>query len=409
MKPAAIAYPSEYNGVFSIPTPAGKFPTSVIRTMAFMDAFPNSLGPWSIPASSSCTDQTLYARSLWKETLNRIGQDGATRVWIYNWSGFDDFAEPIWTLSKSWIGLPDSDLKFIVEEANKRNLEVFYSHQFDYSDLKGKTLSQNLSAGTLVKIATKEEFRKTLDAYHVLIVNQARFAQQIGLAGMQVDWSYPVITQILPDLANYDPEFREMWLQEMYLIIDDMRAVFSGTLVIGAVATTLDSKIAAKIDAMSTTINIGGITVEENNSLTVAFLKNKVKSVIQQKYSEISRQLNSTTISLPMMWRVQVQSKYDYYVTQWSETGYCVISGSDPCIQRSQKTDFSVQAIGTEASLEAINEQSYFRSESVNIDAGYWFDDEMIPRGDSRTGFPNLHQSVRNKPAENIIKYWFGR
>jgi hypothetical protein len=64
--------------------------------------------------------------------------------------------------------------------------------------------------------------------------------------------------------------------------------------------------------------------------------------------------------------------------------------------------------MGYEAMLEAINEQTDFMSDSVIIDAGYWLTDDMVPRSDGSTGFPNLHQSVRNKPAENIVRYWFG-
>ena len=405
VKPATITYPPEYTGVFPMPTPTGRLPTSVVRSMAFLDDYPTMASRYP-PANSLCTDQNLYARSLWKESLNRIQQDGATRVWIYNWAGFDDFTKPNWSLTKSFMAMSDSNFQFIVTEAKNRNLEVFYSQQFDYIDIKGNSLNPSLSSDTLIKLMTNDEFRKTLDSYHVFIVNQAKLAQQIGVAGLQVDWAYPVITQILPGLPNYDPEFRTMWLNEMSLIIDDLRAVFTGKLVIGAVATTLDSKIAAKIDAISTTLNIGSITTVENSGLTVDLLKGKYKSLIQQKFNEISNQMSVKAIDLPVMWRVQVQSKYDYYVTQWTES---VICGSSPCVQHNYKTDFSVQSIGTEASFEAINEQTYFRNDSVIIDAGYWFNDDMVPRADGSTGFPNLHQSVRNKPAENIVKYWFGR
>ena len=403
-KPSVISYPPGYNGVFPMPTPAGRLPGSVVRTMAFLDGTPTD--PWRYPPPNSlCTDQNLYGRSLWKETLNRIQQDGATRVWIYNWSGFDDFSKPNWGLSKS-PAISDSNFQFIVAEARKRNLEVFYSHQFDFVDLHGNTLSPALTWDTLIKLMTKEEFRRTLDAWHLFIVGQARLAQQIGVAGMQVDWAYPGLTQIIQGQPNYDPEFRTMYLNEMSLIIDDIRAVFTGKLEIGAIGVpSLDSKIAAKIDAISFTLGIG-ITAEENNNLTVDLLKKKYKALIQQQYSEVFAQIGSTASSLPVIWRVQVQSKYDYYVTGWTESVICV---GNPCIQRTYTTDFSVQAIGTEAVLEAINEQTYFKSDSLIIDAGYWFNDEMVPRADGQTGFSNLHQTVRNKPAENIVKYWFGR
>jgi len=399
-----VEYPPEYSGAFPLPKPITGLQTSVVRSMAIIDATPWG-DQWSPPVGSSCTDQHTYSLGLWKETLNRLQQDGASRVWIYGGTFFDDLTQSIWTTSTD-LNNPattDYNLKFLVDEAKKRKLEVFYSQQLEFADVKGNSLDPN----TL----TKENFRKVLDAYHVHIVRRARYAQQVGVAGIQVDWAYPMLTQILPRLQNYDPEFRTMWLNEMSVIIDDIRGVFSGKLVINSIEISLDSKIAAKIDALSITPHFGPlfVTADENRSLTVDLLKNKYKSLIQQIYLDVSSQTNSTLINLPVIWHIQVQSKYDYYVTGWTESVYCVISGSNPCIQKTYITDFSVQAIGTEAILEAINEQSYFKSESVNIDAGYWLNDDMVPRAANQPGFPNLHQSIRNKPAENIVKYWFGR
>jgi hypothetical protein len=398
-----VPYPAEYLGAFPIPAPTGRLPTSVVRGMAFTDDYPTLASRYP-PLNSVCTDQNLYARSIWKEMLNRIQQDGATRVWIYNWTGFDDFTKANWGLSKSFMAMSDSNFQFVVAEAKKRNLEVFYSHMFDYIDLQGRTLAPALSVDTLIKLMTKDDFRKTLDSYHSLIVAQARLAQQFGVAGMQVDWAYPGLMQIVQGQPNYDPEFRTMYLNELSLIIDDIRAVFAGKIEIGALAApALDNGIAAKIDAISFTLNIGSITAEENKSLTVNFLKNKYKSLIQQKYLEIYDQIGNVVKKLPVIWRVQAQSHYNYYVTGWIGAVFCE---TDQCIY--QKTDYSVQAMGYEAMLEAINEQTDFMSDSVIIDAGYWLTDDMVPRSDGSTGFPNLHQSVRNKPAENIVRYWFG-
>ena len=402
-RPQTITYPPEYSGAFSLPTPIARLPTSVARSMAIIDATPWG-DQWSPPAGSSCTDQHAYSLGLWKETLNRLQQDGASRVWIYGGTFFDDLTKPIWTTSTD-LNNPattDFNLKFLVDEAKKRQLEVFYSQQLEFADVKGNSLDPT----TL----TKENFRKVLDAYHVHIVRRARDAQQLGVAGIQVDWAYPMLTQILPRLPSYDPEFRTMWLNEMSAIIDDIRAVFSGKLIINSIEISLDSKIAAKVDALSITPHFGTffVTADENKNLTVSLLKGRYKSTIQQIYLDISSQTNSTSINLPVIWHIQVQSKYDYYVTGWTESVYCVISGSNPCLQKTYATDFSVQAIGTEALLEAINEQPYFKSESVNIDAGYWLNDDMVPRTANQPGFPNLHQSIRNKPAENIVKYWFG-
>ena len=396
-----VTYPSSYNGSFPIPKAESILPSGVVRSMAIVDATPLGPGPFRA-GQGMCKDEHTYALNVWKETLNRIQLTGSNRVVIYGWAGYDDLTKSIWNLNKtSFIPTVDSDLKFVVDEAKKRNLEVFYSQQFDYTDLKGNSLDPNT--------ITKEDFKKTLDAYHAFIVNQAKFAQSIGIAGIGVDWAYPVIDKILPKMTSYDPVFRTMWLNKMYLIIDDIKSVFSGKLIIGAVDTAIDSKIADKVDAMAITPHFGTyfVTAEENKNLTVDLLKSKYNAELKNIDTDISNQLNGGPINLPVIWNVQVQSNSDYYVSGWTETVLCV---KFPCPQLTYKTDFSVQAIGYEALLQVVNEQKYFKNSAVNIDVGYWLTDDLTPHiTGTHPGFPNLNQSVRNKPAEAIVKYWFSR
>jgi hypothetical protein len=399
-----VTYPSNYNGNFPIPKANSRLPSTVVRSMALLDATPLGAGPFRSP-SDPCKDEHTYALNLWKESLTRLQLNNSNRVLIYGWAGYDDLTKSTWTLNKSsFIPTVDSDLKFIVSEANKRNLEVYYSQQFDYTDLNGKTLDPNT--------ISKEDFKKTLAAYHVFIGKQAKFAQSIGIAGFGVDWSYPVIPKIHSRHHHYDPEFRTLWLNQMYLIIDDIKKVYSGKLVIGAVETAIDAKIAEKVDAMAITPKLGqlGLTSEENKNLTVDLLRGKYKTEIKNIYADISNQLNGAPVNLPVIWNLQVQSKYDYYVTSWTESVFCVIFGGHSCVQKTYITDFSVQAIGYEAMLGVVNEQVYFRNNAVNIDAGYWLTDDMTPNlNNPHPGFPNLHQSVRNKPSEAIVRSWFSK
>lgn len=71
------------------------------------------------------------------------------------------------------------------------------------------------------------------------------------------------------------------------------------------------------------------------------------------------------------------------------------------CVQRRLQTDFSVQAMGYEALLEAVGESGIdFRSFDIQ---GYWYADVILPQD----SFPNTAQSVRNKPAEALLEHWF--
>jgi len=65
-----------------------------------------------------------------------------------------------------------------------------------------------------------------------------------------------------------------------------------------------------------------------------------------------------------------------------------------------------VQAIAYEAMMEAINEA---HGKFLNVEAvdayGYSFTDVLLPQ----VWLPQISHSVRNKPAESIVKEWFKR
>ena len=106
---------------------------------------------------------------------------------------------------------------------------------------------------------------------------------------------------------------------------------------------------------------------------------------------------------------MQVQSREDFFLNGWKEDGFCtpgtLEDGTEvSCIQESFVTDFSVQSVGIEGIMQAIEEQDTFMINSVDIHTGYWLSQTLIP---SFEGFPNISQSVRGKPAEGIVKYWY--
>ncbi len=100
----------------------------------------------------------------------------------------------------------------------------------------------------------------------------------------------------------------------------------------------------------------------------------------------------------PISFRPFVQSHRDYFLTGWIEDAHdCGAS----CVEQTLTTDFPVQAIGYEAALEAIT------SSGVDLAAvdtpNYWYTDALMPGA----WYPNISQSVRNKPAESIFAAWF--
>ena len=385
-----VAYPPEYLGAFPIPTPTQKLPANVIRSITLKDDWITRGGPWSPTSGSGCTDQVQYAHNLWAETLDRIQRDGADKVWIYNTAAIIDITKSIYI--KGANAISDSDLKFVVDEAHKRHLKIYYSWQYQTSDELGHSFP-NPSDVTL------DDLRKMLNSYHDIIVEQAKYANQIGIDGIQADWAWPWVEKIRTDIA-----FKKLWCDELSTTIDDIRSVFSGRIVVGFLNSVINSEIAKKIDALGIVFIIR-ISDVENNDVTVDLLKSKYLAFIRDRYTAIASDLGGS-VNIPIIWYVSEQSRRDFLMNGWTEDDFCVQN----CIQRSYVTDFSVQAIAYEAVLQAITFQQYFSTYEVDLSAsGYWYSDEIVPRRTDETGFPNLGQTIRNKPAEGIAQYWFGR
>ena len=323
------------------------------------------------------------------------------QTFLYNYGPWDDFSKAIWSVSPNDYQIPPSEVAFFVSEANMRNIKVVLAWQFTAVDIKGMPLPMG---GT----KTPAELRQMLASFHPLIVEQARVGQQIGLSGIYADWHAFWVSNL-----SSDPVLREIWIVEMMSIIADIKKVFSGKILYGANTAVIDPRIAAVIDqfTLSLTVPYQSISASENGNLSVAMVKAAYLSSIQQAKAEYDSQMAGSSISVPINWVVSPQSKYNYFVEGWTEDGFCV----NGCAQLNYMTDYSVQAIGIEAALQAITSQRYFTNGTVDIDCAYWHTDDVGPDDMgwddyakiNNWDFPNLSQSIRNKPAEAIARSWF--
>lgn len=397
-----VTSPAEYSGAFAIPTPAGRLPAHITKAVAFKDYYPGYL-----PQGGACTDRIAHARNLYVETLNRMQADGVQQTYIYNYGRWDDFKKPVWSVNPSDYQIPASEVAFVVSEASKRGIKVVLTWQFTDTDKVGGSLGMG-------QPVTAERLSQMLASFHPLIVEQARVGTQIGLSGIYVDWN----SFWVPNLQA-DPALREIWINEMVSIVADIRKVFSGKIYYGSNTFVIDSRIAAVIDqfTISLTVPYNSISVAQNNALSVDMVRNAFLTSIQNSKADYDQQMTGSKISVPINWVVAVQSKKDYFINGWTEDGFCVTSGTNPCIQLTYVTDNSVQAIGTEAALQAITAQTQFTTGTINFDTSYWLTDDVIPvdygwssfANVHQYDFPNLSQSIRNKPAEGIVRYWFGK
>ncbi len=408
-----VAFPSEYQGTFPMPTPIGRLPPTMTRSIALKDDFPTK--PISYPYNAryvpptGCTDQELYGKNLYVETINRIQHDGADQIWIFNYGAWDDLTKPIYSVPREGYLIGDSVLKFAVDEAKKRNLKVYFTWQFQSYDSQGNSIPPMSQSSPI----SSSDLKRMMDSWRQLIVDRATYANQIGIDGIAVDNTVgPIIS----------PEQKEYYVTEMVSIINDIRKVYSGKVVYGAGRASIsnepsspvfyDSRFISKVDQLIINVSPGNITNEENINISVSLFKNRAADIIKNAKTDFDKQMNGAQVDIPIIWFTTL---YSYASNSgFIEDAYCTDRNSQPsdtiCVQRTTPTSFSKQANAIEGSLEAISEQHSFsnNNSSVYID-NMWFNDDMAPRADNGTGFPNLSRSIRNKPAESIVRYWFGR
>ena len=419
-----VLYPSSYVGAFVIPIPTQKLPTAIGRNISFKDYSPTAISFNYKNKPAGCTDAVAYGKNLYIETLNRMQAAGVESTWIYNYIYWVDIDNPTLTIatlgmqsksgSADW-SVPLSEMKFIVDEAAKRNIKVFLEIQVNKCDLQWKCLPEdpNLNIATSMSDA---DYNKIVAGAHSEVVQQAVIAQQAGIAGMLVDGA-------IYWMNGLQGARKEAYINDMISRIDDVRKVFTGKVMYKGDLSPLDSRITSKIDTLMLSIMNPQLTEEQTKNLSVPLMKDLILNQINDTYKWKLNETTGVGPNVPVMWTIFVQSKYNTFVTGFTEDGFCVSN----CVQFSYKTDFSVQAIGIEAALEAIMAQTHYKNDIVHIMSGYWLTDDIEPtewsssacgtqsgtcdnvRSGNNFDFPNLSESIRNKPAEKLVKYWFGK
>jgi hypothetical protein len=407
--PHSAEYPDEFIGGYAIPFPAAELNNQIKRGISFKDYAPFVIWNQLDDDIKSLCSQDAYTRLMYLEALEAMKASGAQRTWIYNYGPWNDSQADVWEVDESNYQIPNQYVEYVVEQASNLGIEVFFAWQFSNYDLSGEVFVQQSEE------VTQETLTKILDAHQRNMIAQAKFAQKIGMAGISADWN-------AFDIVLTTDELKDYYLARFSEIIDDIRANFSGQITWGQIGRIYnDERIFSKIDSLLVNAlwigEAGGtFSQQENANLTAELIKQKTLKYLQQEKSNIycldtgqPCWAGTSSINLPAIISVQVQSREDYFINGWKEDGFCT-SGtledntSDDCMQEHYTTDFSLQALGIEGIMQALSEQYTFSVESTDIHTGYWLSQTLTPGVE---GFPNLSQSIRGKPAEHIVKYWY--
>jgi hypothetical protein len=365
----SISYPEAYRGVFPLPQVKGSFANANIGLGI---GIKDNWGDGYVTNPNINRNCATDNRTAFVAALKRLKTLGSSYVYVAQYGCLRDGTNPTSFLGQ--ISISDADLVWMGQQAQAQGLKARLVMQVCDTDQKGKLLN-NLTLDN-------QWYSTFFDTYSAFILDQARLAQTAGFDAISLDWGHWG-----PNWASVSL-IRSTRLQQLSAA---MRQVFNGRQFLmstwGAHAAPAD--LVATVDMLAAYVGTT-ITSAQSSSLSVDQLLPGFTNSIN------SRQFLGN--AKPMIWLLQMQSHKDFFVSGWVEDAGC---WSTPCAT-SLTTDFSVQAIGIEAALEAINQQTFFKTESVFINS-YWLADTVTPHD----SFPNTSQSIRNKPAESIVYQWW--
>jgi hypothetical protein len=415
-----------YLGDYEVPMPQNTFSADKVKAIGLKDygvewIYNNYKGK-SASWIQDCTPRQ-YIKLMYRMTLKRLKDHGVNTVSIYNFGYWQDAQANPWLLDHNAKHLDDWVIKYIAEEAEKLGLDIHYVWQFQTQDTRSESL---FPFNGYVEVDVPL-LKRIMDAHEIHILWEAERLEALGVDAISADWSAMWLCfhcGIDGDHTQQETdEVKDYYMERMGSIIDQIKEKFSGKIYVGDGPQWNDKRVFDKVDGMI--LPFGNLlTDDEVASATVDLIQERATQFIENTHKQwncLDGQpcwYNSSDTIPKVMFNFFGQSHASFLSTGWIEDGFCtqgVINGvTTECVQYEVKTDFSAQAIFTEGLLRAADAQTYFDTLGTTTSTGYWLSDTLIPdtnqlpaSSNTVEGFPNMSQSIRGKPAEKIIKYWY--
>jgi hypothetical protein len=376
-----IAYPAEYLGDFEFPVVTGApLPSSIQRLVGLKDVWipePN--------LNEGCVSFGFEAmREAYEKTLPRVKALNADGITFSNYVHITDYQNAVIAGPEN-AAMPEDDLRFAAGKAREQGLDMVL-----YLNL---ALADEVDS---LEVLDEDWLAALIRNWGVFVLNQAGLAEETGIGAIMLnhfDCQFGI--------AGYEDVFQT----EMLALLQQVRGVYSGKVLLmieplwGAELGKLD-RLLNDVDGFLFTPVTNILENADDKTVSV----DNLKSLYLNHLEEIGRDFGM--YGKPFYLRVLIQSTRVFLEEGWHEEMFCIQHGDDPCYQNSLEVDFSVQAIAYEAMMEAISEASGNYFEIAAVDSyGYWYTDVILPN----ISHPQIGQSIRNKPAECIVRRWFER
>jgi hypothetical protein len=374
--PTIISFPVAYLGSHSLPQATGyPLATNIQRGYELKD-------DWQVGNPTFNTGCTGDAHAAFQRTIARIKAAHGDYVKIIQWTFIDDSNPASWKIaapeSLNTSTISDSELTWAVAQIHAAGLSARLQIQIQ-ADTNGQTPA-----------TTQNNINLFLAAYGDYVVSRGQLAQALQIDAISLDcYGWTQFTG-----------FESSYATQMVAIAQRLKQVYSGKL-----WAQMDNKLFADPNLINYVDYVIAMPYYNDVAAIAANIGTLSVGEIKSQLSNFFSWLNANAVpTKPIIVSVGVPSRADYFGSGYLEETFCTSSGSDPCVEKSKSTDFSLQAIVIEANLEKLSSQSSLNIGGFETD-GYWLVDSVLPD----TTFPNVAFSTRNKPAEALLDLWYKR
>jgi hypothetical protein len=390
----AVVYPQSWLGAVSLVTsPSASMPASVALGVATKDFYEAGMGNPSLEYNCYGKSPVSMPQAM-AQTIARIRDMGARYVAASSFARLNDVSAPTPTFDPA-EQVTGSDLSSIAQQAHAVGLTFTFYLQVSSADDRNVSLSSSPTAAW---------FSAFMDAYVQRLYGFAAQAQSAGVDQLGLNW-----LEYFVDFANR-PDLDDIFNQKMTAALAGVRSRYAGkvTLIDGQWSAVRPSGTAlyGSVDAFHWGPPAAILTpCEDGNTAACPGSSPPTVALVKSKYANALSYMSArlAPFGKPITVAPMIQSHRYFFETGWIEDtpGVSCLSG---CMQQSLATDFAIQTMGYEALLEAVVDRVHAGTNIAAVESpNYWYTDQMQPQ----TVFPNIAQTVRNKPAEMLLYLWF--
>ena len=397
-----VAYPQSWMGNRPLPDVVGApLPATIGRAIMVKDIMldnnPAFVLKGQAPDAPNGCDQAAGAlKPEIDKTVQRLKQLGMQYVSIpqWHWATMNaDGSHGFTSADETFGSLSDANLAYYIKSAHAAGLKVIITNQIQgFIDAQG-----NMTATPPSTMAT---FQKWLTLYKNHMRAHSPKFQSLG-----VDiWELGCGFCLWHDTGDGSQAAYNLFAQSYADIGKNIKGTFKGKLMMSGTPWLKDHpEVLDQVDIIQTGFYPKApITQAQSDAITVASYIKLVDNGIRY-WADTGKTVMVVSY---------LQSRADAltnpgYLEESVCTGDIPPDGAlaaidnNACVQRKTKPDFALQAIVHEAQLEMIKESGV--SNLIVLLFDYWETDTLLPE----TAFPNIATSIRNKPAEGVVRQWF--